>query len=162
MAIPKLKKVSINVGISRSASSPDFTGQVMADLKMISGQQPIITKAKKAISGFKIRQGQEVGVAVTLRGKRMWDFVEKFVHSSIPRIRDFRGIEERNFDNQGNFNYAIKEQVIFPEILHDNVQAVFGLQVNINTSAKDKISGIKLLRALGFPIKKEEVSPDKK
>jgi len=153
MAVPKLEKVSINVGISRAATDSSFIEQVVNDLRVISGQQPVKAKAKKAISGFKIRQGQEVGVAVTLRGKRMWDFVERLISAAIPRIRDFQGIEKKNFDGQGNLNYAIKEQIVFPEISHDNIQAIFGLQVNIKTTTDNKKEGIEILKLLGFPIK---------
>lgn len=154
MAVPRPKKVSVNVGISKSRTDANFADQVANDLKIITGQQPVKTKAKKAVSGFKIRQGQEVGVAVTLRGKRMWDFIEKLISASIPRIRDFQGIEEKNFDQQGNLNYAIKEQIVFPEISHDDIQAIFGLQINVNTTARNKEEGVRLLKLLGFPVKK--------
>lgn len=153
MAVPKIEKVSINVGLSRAAKDPNFIGDVEADLKQITGQVPVKTKSRQAISGFKIRQGQVVGMAVTLRGKRMWDFIEKLVSAAIPRIRDFQGIEKKNFDGQGNFGYAIKEQLVFPEISHDEVKTIFGLQVNVKTTAKTKEEGIKLLKQLGFPIK---------
>lgn len=153
MAVPKIEKVSINVGLSRAAKDPNFMGDVEADMKQITGQCPVKTKSRKAISGFKIRQGQVVGIAATLRGKRMWDFVEKLIGAAIPRIRDFQGIEKKSFDGQGNLSYAIKEQLVFPEISHDEVKTIFGLQVNIKTSARTKEEGVWLLKLLGFPVK---------
>ena len=153
MAVPKPQKVSINVGISKAKTDPNFADQVINDIRIITGQMPVRTKAKKAISGFKIRQGQEVGVMVTLRGKRMWDFIERLTSAAIPRIRDFQGIDKKNFDGQGNLNYAIREQIVFPEISHDDIQEIFGLQINLKNTAKSKEEGIRLLKLLGFPIK---------
>ena len=155
MAIPKINKVSVNVGLSRASKDPNFANDVKEDLKIILGQAPQVTKARKAISGFKIRQNQEVGMMVTLRGRRMWDFIERMVSVAIPRIRDFQGIDKKNFDRQGNLNYAIKEQLVFPEISHDDIKTIFGLQVNVNTTAKTKEEGIRLLQLLGFPIKED-------
>jgi len=153
MAVPKPQKVSVNVGISKAKTDPNFAEQVVKDIRIITGQAPVRTRAKKAISGFKIRQGQEVGVTVTLRGKRMWDFIERLISAAIPRIRDFQGIDRKNFDGQGNLNYAIREQIVFPEISHDDIQEIFGLQINLKNTAKNKDEGIKLLKLLGFPIK---------
>jgi large subunit ribosomal protein L5 len=153
MAVPKPQKVSINVGISKAKTDPNFADQVINDIRIITGQMPVRTKAKKAISGFKIRQGQEVGVMVTLRGRRMWDFIERLTSAAIPRIRDFQGIDKKNFDGQGNLNYAIREQIVFPEISHDDIQEIFGLQINLKNTAKSKEEGIRLLKLLGFPIK---------
>lgn len=153
MAVPSLEKVSINVGLSKAATNPDFADDVIKDIRQITGQAPIKTKARQAVAGFKIREGQTVGVSVTLRGQKMWDFVEKLVSAAVPRIRDFQGIEKKNFDNQGNLNYPIKEQLVFPEISNDDVRTIFGLQVNIKNTAKNKEEGIELLKLLGFPIK---------
>jgi large subunit ribosomal protein L5 len=153
MAVPKPQKVSVNVGISKAKTDPNFAEQVVKDIGIITGQTPIRTRAKKAISGFKIRQGQEVGVTVTLRGRRMWDFIERLISAAIPRIRDFQGIDKKNFDGQGNLNYAIREQIVFPEISHDDIQEIFGLQINLKNTAKNKDEGMRLLKLLGFPIK---------
>ena len=111
-----------------------------------------MAKAKKSISGFKVRQGQEIGVMVTLRGRRMWDFLERLVRSALPRIRDFRGIDRKFFDNQGNFNIAIKEHIVFPEIAAENVKNIFSFQMTIVNTAKTKEEGVELFRLLGFPI----------
>lgn len=155
MAIPKISKVSVNVGLSRASKDQNFTADVVADIKQILGQAPQKTTAKKAIAGFKIRQNQEVGVAATLRGRRMWDFLERLISAALPRIRDFQGIDQKNFDKQGNLNYAIREQLVFPEISNDDIRTIFGFQVNVNTTAKTKEEGIRLLKLLGFPIKED-------
>lgn len=153
LAVPKIEKVSVNVGLSRSISTPNFTEDVLKDLTKITGQKPVKNKAKKAIAGFKIRIGQEVGASVTLRGQRMWDFLDKLVWVSIPRIRDFQGLDKKNVDKMGNLSLGFKEQTVFPEILADEVVVNFGLQVNIKTSANNKKEGLKLFQLLGFPIK---------
>ncbi len=154
--VPKIEKVTLNVGLSRAIKDPNLKSEIEKTFLLITGQKPIRTKAKKSISGFKIRSGQEVGMMVTLRGERMWDFIEKLISVAIPRVRDFRGIEERLFDRKGNLSFPIKEQLVFPEILSDEINAIFGFQVNITTTAQGKKEGIELLRLLGFPIKKEE------
>lgn len=155
MAVPKITKISVNVGLSRAASNPSFKEDVIRDLRMITGQKPMLAKARKAIAGFKIREQQEVGAFVTLRGKRMWDFVNKLVNATIPRMKDFQGIETRNFDGQGNLSYGIKEQLIFPEIQTDDITTIFGLQVNITSSTNGRDEGIELFRLLGFPIQEK-------
>jgi len=152
LAVPCPQKVSVNVGISRASTDPNFKERVVEDIKRITGQVPVPAKAKKAISGFKIRQGQEVGIVATLRGKRMWDFLEKLIFATLPRVRDFRGISRRSFDQQGNLNLAFKEQLVFPEILADETDAIFGLQVNITTQAGSQEKGMRLLKLLGFPL----------
>lgn len=156
MAVPVIEKVSVNVGLSRAESDPSFKKEAISDLKMITGQSPVAAKAKKAISGFQIREGQEVGTAVTLRNRRMWDFIYKLISATIPRIKDFQGIERKSFDRQGNLSIGIKEQLIFPEISPDDVSTIFGLQVNIVTTAKNREEGMKMFKLLGFPIKDEE------
>jgi large subunit ribosomal protein L5 len=155
MAVPRITKVVLNVGIGKYLKEKDALDEIVAAVRDISGQKPIMTKAKKSISGFKIRQGQEIGVAVTLRGKKMWDFLEKLVRSTFPRIRDFQGIEEKFFDQQGNLNIALKEQIVFPEIVPENVKNIFGCQVTVVNTAKTREEGIELFRLLGFPIKSE-------
>lgn len=155
MAIPRITKVSVNVGLSRAGNNQGFKEDVIRDLRLITGQKPMLTKARKAIAGFKIRENQEVGVNVTLRGKRMWDFVYKLIGATIPRMKDFQGIERKNFDNQGNFNFGIKEQLIFPEISTDDITTIFGLQVNITSSSSGREEGIELFKLLGFPIQEK-------
>lgn len=154
-AVAKIEKVCLNVGISQSRKEPNYADDIFEDIKMITGQAPVVTKAKKAISGFKIRQNQNVGVAVTLRGERMWDFIERLVSAALPRIRDFQGIDLKNFDKQGNLNYPVKEQLVFPEISHDDIKTIFGMQINIRIVSREREESIELLRLLGFPLKKE-------
>jgi len=151
--VPRVEKVSINVGLSRALKEPNLKEEIEKALMLITGQKPVRTKAKKAISGFKIREGQEVGMKVTLRGERMWDFIQKMVAVAIPRVRDFRGIEKNLFDQKGNLSYPFREHLVFPEILSEEIGTIFGLQVNITTTAKDKEEGVELLKLLGFPIK---------
>lgn len=153
MAAPKLEKVSINVGTSRAVKGEQgFLDDVIRDLKLIAGQAPTKTQAKKAIAGFKIRENQDVGVTVTLRGQRMWDFAEKLIGVTIPRIKDFQGLNPKSFDRQGNLSIGIKEQLVFPEISPDDISTIFSLQVNVVNTAKTQEEGMKLCKALGFPI----------
>ena len=154
-AVPGIEKVSINIGLSRAEGDQNFKKDAINDIKAITGQAPVATKAKKAISGFKIREGQDVGLVVTLRNGRMWDFLYKLISSTIPRIKDFQGIDRKNFDRQGNLSLGIKEQLIFPEISPDDVSTIMGLQVNIATTSNNKDEGIRLFKLLGFPIKDE-------
>lgn len=156
LAVPKIVKVVINCGLGKYIKEKEATDEVFEGLKIISGQKPVLTKAKKSISGFKIREGQEVGVKATLRGERMWHFMERLVDSALPRIRDFRGIEIRNFDSRGNLNLAIKEHIVFPEIAAENVKQIFSFQVTFVTTAKKTEEGVELFRMLGFPIKTQE------
>ena len=153
MAVPRITKVILNAGIGRFLKEKEAADEIIAAFKGITGQKPVLAKAKKSISGFKIRQGQEIGVTVTLRGRRMWDFLERLVHVSFPRVRDFRGIEEKYFDSQGNLNMAIREHIVFPEITAENVRNIFGLQVAVVNTARTKEQGIELFKLLGFPIK---------
>ena len=155
MVVPEIKKVSVNIGLSRAANDQNFTKDVMKDLKAITGQMPVASKAKKAISGFKIRQGQDIGLMVTLRNGRMWDFVYKFISATIPRIKDFQGIDQKSFDKQGNLSVGIKEQLIFPEISPDDITTIMGLQVNIATTSSNKKEGMRMFKLLGFPIKEK-------
>ncbi len=154
MAVPKIEKVVINTGIGRIVKEEKTIERIAKDLTTIVGQKPVFRKAKKSISGFKLREGVNVGISVTLRGKRMYDFLDRLVAIALPRSRDFRGIETKNFDKMGNLNFGIKESSIFPEINYENVKDIFGLEVTVVTTAKNREKGVELLRQMGFPIKK--------
>jgi large subunit ribosomal protein L5 len=155
MAVPKILKVTLNSGVGKYLKEKEATEEIAGNIKVISSQKPIFTRSKKSISGFKIRQGQGVGVAVTLRGERMWHFLERLISSALPRVRDFRGIDTKNIDQNGNMNLAVKEHIVFPEIIPEQVKTIFSFQVNVTTSAKSKEEGLELFRLLGFPIKQE-------
>jgi len=155
MQAPAIEKVSINVGLSRAADNKEFIEDVRKDLRMIAGQEPVITKAKKSIAGFKIRAGQSVGMKVTLRGEKMWDFIYRLISASLPRIKDFQGLDIKGFDNKGNFSIGVKEHLIFPEISTDDLKMIFGFQINITVKAGNREEGVEMLRLLGFPIKKD-------
>ncbi|MCL5407687.1 MAG: 50S ribosomal protein L5 [Patescibacteria group bacterium] len=155
MAVPKLEKIVINVGIGKMRENPKFKDFVLESLKSIAGQKAKVTKAKKAIAGFKIRQNDEIGLVVTLRHGRMYDFAYKLANIVLPRMRDFRGLDEKDFDQAGNFTLALKEQVIFPEISHEKAEIIHGMSITFVTTAKDLKEGRMLLEALGFPFKKE-------
>ncbi|MBD3360947.1 50S ribosomal protein L5 [Candidatus Peregrinibacteria bacterium] len=156
MGIPKITKVKINVGMGSyvKAQNKDYSN-VIDNIIKISGQKPIITKAKKAISNFKIREGDEIGVTVTLRGKRMYDFLGKLINIVFPRVRDFRGLPKKSFDGKGNYNVGFKEHTVFPEISPDDVIKLHGVQVNITTNTENDETGFELLKAMGFPFKKK-------
>ena len=155
MAVPKLEKITVNVGIGTHLTSggKDYS-DVVKNISELTGQKPIVTKAKKAISNFKTREGMPVGVKTTLRGERMYDFVNKLVNIVFPRVRDFRGISRKAFDGRGNYTVGIKEHTVFPEINPDDIVKIHGLEVSISTSAKNNEEGYRLLKALGFPFKK--------
>src|SRR3989344_2875614 len=153
MAVPKIDKVVINVGIGKVAKDDKFIDKVVRDLGLLSGQKPIFRKAKKSISGFKSREGMNIGLMITLRGKRMYDFIDRLIHVAIPRSKDFRGIELKNFDKEGNLNLGIREHSIFPEIHYESLKDIFSMQVTVQTTAKKREEGIELLRLMGFPIK---------
>jgi len=155
MAVPKILKVSVASGIGKYLKEKEAVDEIVDSVKTISSQRPIFAKSKKSISGFKIRQGQEVGVAVTLRGERMWHFLERLITAALPRVRDFRGIDPKNIDQNGNLNMAVKEHIVFPEIVPEQVKTIFGFQVNITTTAKNKEQGLELFKLLGFPLKNE-------
>lgn len=154
MQVPKITKVVINAGIGRFIKEANFIDNVEKNLARITGQKPVRTKAKKAISNFKIRQGQEIGVMVTLRGPRMYQFLEKLVRVTFPRVRDFHGISDKSFDREGNFTIGFKENVAFPEIKMDEIDKMHGLQIIVNTTAKSKEQGRALLSHMGFPFNK--------
>ena len=151
---PKLVKVVINVGFGRHTKEKGYINAVVDAITRISGQRPILTKAKKAISAFKVRQGMTIGASTTLRGKRMYDFVEKLVNASFPRVRDFRGISTKAIDRAGNLTVGFKEHLAFPEIKADEVENVFGLEVSLHSTAKTQEEGLELFKLLGFPFKK--------
>lgn len=154
MAVPKIQKVVINVGIGKMTKDDKFIEKAQRDLALLSGQKPVFRKAKKSIAGFKSREGTNIGLVVTLRGKRMYDFIDRFIHIALPRSKDFRGIDMRNFDKMGSLNFGIKEHSIFPEIHYETLKDIFGLQITVTTNAKNREQGIELLRLVGFPIKK--------
>jgi large subunit ribosomal protein L5 len=153
--VPRLEKVVINVGAGRAAADSKVLETAMATVSKISGQSPVQTVAKKSIAGFKLREGNKIGAKVTLRGERMYDFVDRLVSIVLPRIRDFRGLSTKAFDPQGNYSIGVDDQSIFPEISFDEITTTHGLQVNIVTTAKTAAEGKKLLELLGFPFKKE-------
>jgi len=156
LAVPRIEKVVINTGIGKFFQDEKITEEIVKDLSLIAGQKPVFTQAKKAISGFKIRRGLKIGLVVTLRGRRAFDFMERLVSLALPRSRDFRGLNEKSVDQRGSLNMGIKEHIIFPEISHENIRQIFGLQVTIKTTAKNHREGLELFRLMGFPIKKTE------
>ena len=157
MAVQKLDKIVINIGIGKATQDKQWIELSKSILERITGQKPMATKARKSISNFKVREGMVVGSKVTLRGERMYDFLYRLVNSTIPRFRDFYGLEpKRGFDGNGNYTLGLKEHIVFPEIGMDDVEKVHGLEVTIVTSAKDNQQALALLRALGFPFKKNK------
>jgi len=153
LAVPRIEKVVINVGTGKVISDAKGFDRVLKDLAAISGQAPVITKAKKSISSFKIREGMTVGAMVTLRNGRMYEFLDRLISVSLPRVRDFRGLDKKSFDGKGNLTIGLKEHIVFPEISSEDVKSIFGLEVSIITTAKTDEEGQKLLKLLGFPIK---------
>lgn len=152
MAVPKLKLVSVNVGMSTNLlKDPKIPETVESTLTRITGQKPVKTLAKKSIASFKIRQGQHIGMKVTLRGDRMWHFLEKLIHVTMPRIRDFRGISPKLVDKQGNLSIGFKEYIAFPEIRSDEIERLHGVQVTVSSTAKTREEGLELFKRLGFP-----------
>ncbi|MFH1098342.1 MAG: 50S ribosomal protein L5 [Candidatus Uhrbacteria bacterium] len=155
MSVPRVKKVVINVGVGKHHAEPKFIETVERSLVSATGQKPILTVARKSIASFKIREGMTVGVVVTLRGRRMWDFIEKLIHAALPRIRDFRGISLTAVDGRGNLSLGFREHIVFPEIRADEIEVVHGLQVTIVSDAQSYEKGLALFRALGLPFKKK-------
>lgn len=152
LAVPKVTKVVVNVGIGKMRANTGFVEQVKKNLTLITGQTPAIRRSRKAISGFKVRLGDEVGLMVTLRGEKMYDFLDKLANVTLPRIRDFRGIDEKSFGSSGSFTLGVKENIYFPEVSH-NTENIHSLEVSIVTTAKNATEGAKLLKELGFPFK---------
>jgi large subunit ribosomal protein L5 len=152
LALPRLVKVVVNAGLGKQLQAqPKALDGFVEAVRKITGQQPVITKAKKAISGFKTRQGQIVGLAVTLRGKRMYEFLDKLINAALPRTRDFRGVSRRGFDGRGNYSLGLREHLIFPEMAQEEGQGNFGVEVSIVTTAKTDDAGYQLLKRFGFP-----------
>ena len=153
MAVPKLTKVVINMGVGEAANDKKHLESALDHLTLIAGQKPIVTRARQSVASFKIREGWPLGCKVTLRGSKMYDFVERLINIAIPRERDFRGLNSKSFDQQGNYSFGIKEQIIFPEINYDNIDNIRGMDICINTSAQTNEHAKALLKALNFPFK---------
>lgn len=154
MEVPKLEKVTINMGLGEAKDNAKVMESAVAELGMITGQRPVVTKAKKSIANFKVRQGMPVGAKVTLRGENMWTFVDKFFNIALPRVRDFKGVSKNSFDGRGNYSMGIKEQLIFPEINYDQVDAIKGMNIVFTTTAKTDEEAAALLELLGMPFEK--------
>lgn len=155
LAVPKIEKVTVNIGAGKVLDDPKFLEKATESVTLITGQKPLITRAKKSISGFKIKEGMAIGLKVTLRGKRMEEFIDKLINVALPRVRDFRGLSVKGFDRSGNYTVGLKEETIFPEIFGKKKDFVHGLEVTIVTTTKNKKEAKKILELLGFPFKKE-------
>ena len=155
MQVPRMEKIVLNCGVGRATQQQSLLDGAVADLTVISGQKPLVTRAKKSIAGFKLRAGNPIGAKVTLRGARMWEFYDRLVSLAIPRIRDFRGMNPASFDGRGNYTFGVTEQLIFPEIDYDKIDSVRGMNITIVTTAETDDNARALLRALGFPFRRE-------
>ena len=155
MEVPKVLKVGINVGLGEALGNPRAMEAVTSDLVQITGQQPLVTRAKTSIAGFKLREGQAIGLMVTLRSDRMYVFLDKLLNTALPRIRDFRGVSRASFDGRGNYSLGIREQIIFPEIDYNQIDRIRGLQINIITSASNDQEALRLLELMGMPFTRE-------
>ncbi|HEV3452582.1 MAG TPA: 50S ribosomal protein L5 [Acidimicrobiia bacterium] len=155
MEVPRLAKIVINCGVGRATQQASLLDGAVTDLTVITGQKPLVTKAKKSIAGFKLRAGNAIGAKVTLRGDRMWEFYDRLVSLAIPRIRDFRGMNADSFDGRGNYTFGVTEQLIFPEIDYDKIDTVRGMDITLVTTATTDAAGRALLRALGFPFRRD-------
>jgi len=153
MQVPRIEKITLNMGVGEAVADKKVLENAVGDLTRIAGQKPVVTRARKAIAGFKIREGYPIGCMVTLRGRRMYEFLDRLVTVAFPRVRDFRGVSSRAFDGRGNYNIGVKEQIIFPEIEYDKVDAVRGLNISITTTAKTDEEGKALLAAFNFPFR---------
>ncbi len=153
MTVPTLEKIVLNMGVGQATQQAKLLEGAQADMERITGQKPIVTKAKKSISNFRLREGNPIGVKVTLRGERMWEFFDRLVNFAIPRIRDFRGLSPKSFDGHGNYTFGITEQLIFPEISYDDIDTIRGMDITIVTTAHSDEHGQALLSAFGFPFK---------
>jgi large subunit ribosomal protein L5 len=157
MQVPRLEKIVLNCGVGQATQQQTLLDGAVTDLTVITGQKPVVTRAKKSIAGFKLREGMPIGVKVTLRGDRMWEFFDRLVSLAIPRIRDFRGMSPDSFDGRGNYTFGVTEQLIFPEIDYDKIDSVRGMDITIVTTARTDDEGRALLRALGFPFRRESI-----
>lgn len=155
MRVPRLEKIVVNMGVGEAAREAKALDGALVDLATITGQRPKVTKAKKSIAGFKLREGMSIGAKVTLRGDRMWEFLDRLLATALPRIRDFRGLDPRAFDGHGNYTVGLTEQLVFPEVDYDKIDAVRGMDITIVTTAATDEEGRALLRALGFPLQDE-------
>ncbi len=155
MQVPRVEKVTINIGLGEAKENARAVESATADVATIAGQKPIVTRAKKAIANFKIRENMPIGVAVTLRGQRMYEFLDRLINAALPRIRDFHGVPTKAFDGRGNFALGVREQLIFPEIDYDKVDKIRGMQINIITTARNDEEGRRLLELMGMPFSKE-------
>jgi len=158
MQVPRLEKVVLNMGVGEAIENSKFLDTALEELTVVTGQRPAITKAKKAISNFKLREGMPVGCFVTLRGWRMYEFLDRLISIAIPRVRDFRGLSDRSMDGRGNYNLGLKEQIVFPEINYDKIEKIRGMNITIVTTAKSDEEGYELLSAFGMPFAKKETA----
>ena len=155
MEVPRLEKIVVNMGVGAAVGQASLLEHAITDLTLITGQKPVVTRAKKSIAGFKLREGNAIGAKVTLRGDRMWEFLDRLIALAIPRIRDFRGLPANSFDGRGNYTFGVTEQLIFPEIDYDKVDTTRGMDITIVTTARSNAEGKALLDAFGFPFKRE-------
>jgi large subunit ribosomal protein L5 len=156
MQVPKITKVKLNVGVGEASKNQKLLDSIVEELGMITGQQPVVTRARKSISNFSLREGMPVGAAVTLRKQRMYEFLDRLVSVAVPRIRDFRGLSTRSFDGRGNYTMGVKEQIIFPEINYDRVDRIHGMDITVVTNTDKDDEALALLREMGFPFRGEE------
>ena len=154
MEVPRITKITVNMGVGEAVADKKVMDAAVADLTKITGQKPLVTKSRKAIASFKIRAGLAIGCKVTLRGARMYEFLDRLINIAMPRIRDFRGVSPRSFDGQGNYSLGVKEQIIFPEIQYDQIDQIRGMDITITTTARDNRQGRALLEAFNFPFRK--------
>lgn len=161
MNVPRIEKIVVNTGIGRILKESEKITEVLEALTSITGQKPVTTKARKSIAGFKIREGQDIGVKVTLRGARMWDFLGRVINTALPRVRDFQGIVTSSVDSGGNLNVGIKDHTVFPEIIPERVKYIFGFQITVVSTAKTREEGEVLYRALGFPLQSDDQEKSK-
>ncbi len=158
MQVPKIEKIVLNIGLGEATQNPRALDAASADLAAITGQKPVITRARKSIAQFKIRQGNPIGVMVTLRGDRAWEFLDRLINITLPQIRDFRGVSARSFDGRGNYTLGLREQVVFPEIDYDKIDKIRGLEVSIVTTAKTDEEARRLLELLGMPFRRQQAA----
>lgn len=154
MQVPKITKITVNMGVGEAVADKKIMDNAVGDLTKITGQKPLVTRARKSVATFKVRDGLAIGCKVTLRGDRMYEFLDRLISIAMPRIRDFRGVSARSFDGRGNYNFGVKEQIIFPEIAYDQIDAIRGMDITITTTATDDKQGRALLEAFNFPFRK--------
>jgi large subunit ribosomal protein L5 len=157
MEVPRLDKIVLNMGVGKATQQPSLIEGAVRDLEVIAGQKPVVTRARRSIAGFKLREGMPIGAKVTLRGDRAWEFLDRLISLAIPRIRDFRGLSSTSFDGRGNYTFGVTEQLIFPEIDYDRVDTVRGMDITIATTARSDAEGRAFLVAFGFPFRQETV-----